>query len=77
MSDHLPVGVLLGKDVFQLLELLTQQNSEISEPEKAMIIITRAAVQKLKEQKTEEKRERTRGEMQSGIEHINEREAEN
>ena len=43
VSDRLPVGVLLGMDVSQLPDLLTQQNSEVGEPEKAMVIMTRAA----------------------------------
>ena len=51
VSDRLPVGVLLGTDVSQLLELLTQQNSGVGEPEKAMGIMTRAAVRKQKEQR--------------------------
>ena len=51
VSDRLLVGVLLGTDVSQLPELLTQQNSGVGEPEKAMVIMTRAAVQKPKEQK--------------------------
>ena len=55
LSDCLPVGVLLGTDVSQLPELLTQQNSGVGEPEKTMGIITRAAVRKQKEQKAEEK----------------------
>ena len=36
VSDHLPVGVLLGTDVSQLPKLLTEQNSGVGEPEKAM-----------------------------------------
>ena len=55
MSDRLPVEVLLGMDVSQLPGLLTQQNSGVGEPEKAMVIMTRAAVWKQKEQKAEEK----------------------
>ena len=55
LSDRLPVGVLLGTDVSQLPELLTQQNSGVGEPEKAMVIMTRATVQIQKEQKAEEK----------------------
>ena len=55
VSDCLPVGVLLGTDVSQLPELLTQQNSGVGEPEKTMGIITRAVVRKQKEQKVEEK----------------------
>ena len=49
VSDCLPVGVLLGTDVSQLPELLTQQNSGVGEPKKTMGIITRAAVQKQKD----------------------------
>ena len=36
VSDHLPVGVLLGTDVSQLPKRLTEQNSGVGEPEKAM-----------------------------------------
>ena len=52
VSDRLPVGVLLGTDVSQLLELFTQQNSGVVEPEKAMVM-TREAVPKQKEQEAE------------------------
>ena len=55
VSDRLPVGVLLATDVSQLPELLTKQNSGVGEPEKAMGIMTIAAVRKHKEQKVEEK----------------------
>ena len=55
VSDCLPVGVLLGTDVSQLPELLTQKNFGVGEPEKTMGLITRAAVRKQKEQKAEEK----------------------
>ena len=49
VSDQLPVGVLLGMDVFQLPELLTQQNSGVgARTQKAMVILTRAAGQKQK-----------------------------
>ena len=54
MSDRLPNGRLLGTDVSQLPELLTQKNSGIGEPEKAMVM-TRATVWKQKEQEAEEK----------------------
>ena len=55
VSDRLPVGVLLGTDVSQLPGVLTQQNSGVGEPEKAMGIMTRAAVRKQREQKVEKK----------------------
>ena len=45
----------MGTDVLQLPELLTQQNSGVGEPQKAMVIMTRSAVRKQKEQKAEEK----------------------
>ena len=46
VSDRLPMGVLLGTDVSQLPELLTPQNSGVGEPQKAIVIMTRAAVWK-------------------------------